>query len=83
MNIAVNTGASGRATITATVGFMCWGLTGWMLSMSNAGWFARVLASGEAMLLSLPTLLATLGILAFIELRTLDSVIFFGGAGLL
>jgi uncharacterized protein len=78
----MSTAVSGRAAITATVGFMCWALVGWMLSMVNAGWFASVFVAGESLLLPLSILLGIMGILAFIDQRTLDAVTFFGGAGL-
>jgi succinate-acetate transporter protein len=72
----------GRSSITATVGFMALALMTWMLSMSNAGWYARPYVPGLALLIPLSVLLAIMGILTFIDLRVLDSVIFFGGAGL-
>jgi uncharacterized protein len=71
-----------KAVITSTVGYMCLALTGWMLSMSNAGWFDRLYGHGLAMMLPLALVLGVMGILAFLNERTLDAVIFFGGAGL-
>lgn len=82
MNSAINAASStSRATITATVGFMCLGLMIWMLSMSSAGWFDKVYPGGVVML-TLSVVLAVIAILAFVDQRTLDAVIFFGGAGL-
>ncbi len=80
MNSSINA-ASGtsRATITTTVGFMCLGLTWWILSMSDAGWFDKIYPGGVAML-TLSVVLAIIAILAFVEHRTLDAVIFFGAA---
>ena len=71
-----------KAVITSTVGYMCLGLTGWMVSMPNAGWFDQVQGHGTAMLLPLALVLVVMGILAFLNERMLDAVIFFGGAGL-
>lgn len=71
-----------KSAITSTVGYMCLGLTGWMLSMPNAGWFDKVHGHGLAMMLPLALVLLVMGILAFVNERTLDAVIFFGGAGL-
>jgi uncharacterized protein len=71
-----------KSVITATVGYMCLGLTGWMLSMPNAGWFDQLYGHGSAMMLPLAVILGVMGILAFMNERTLDAVIFFGGAGL-
>jgi hypothetical protein len=71
-----------KAVITSTVGYMCLALTGWMLSMSNAGWFDKLYGHGAAMMLPLALVLGVMGILAFLNERTLDAVIFFGGAGL-
>jgi uncharacterized protein len=79
----MSTSVSSRTVaITVTVGFMCWALMGWMLSMVNAGWFSNVFAAGESLLLPLSIMLGIMGILAFIDQRILDAVIFFGGAGL-
>ncbi len=72
---------SSRATVTTTVGFMCLGLMIWMLSMSSAGWFKQVYPDGVA-ILTLSVVLAIIAILAFLDQRTLDAVVFFGGAGL-
>jgi len=71
-----------KAVITSTVGYMCLGLTGWMLSMPNAGWFDQVQGHGWAMMLPLAVILVVMGILAFLNERALDGIIFFGGAGL-
>ncbi len=71
-----------KTVITSTVGYMCLALTGWMLSMSNAGWFDRLYGHGLAMMLPLALVLGVMGILAFLGERALDAVIFFGGAGL-
>ncbi len=79
MNSSVNASGTSRATIVATVGFMCLGLTWWILSMSDAGWFDKIYPGGTAML-SVSLVLAIVAVLAFIEQRTLDAVIFFGGA---
>lgn len=84
MSSVINTaGGTSRATITATVGFMAFGVAGWMLSVSHAGWYATISPAALAVLLPLSLLLAIVGILAFMEQRTLDAVIFFGGAALL
>jgi uncharacterized protein len=71
-----------KAVITSTVGYMCLALTGWLLSMPNAGWFDRLYGHGIATMFSLALILGVMGILAFLNERTLDAVIFFGGAGL-
>jgi succinate-acetate transporter protein len=71
-----------KAVITSTVGYMCLSLTGWMLSMPNAGWFDKLYGHGVAMMLAMAIVLGVMGILAFLNERTLDSVIFFGGAGI-
>jgi uncharacterized protein len=71
-----------KAAITSTVGYMCLALTGWMLSMPNAGWFDRLYGHGFAMMLALAFVLGVMGILAFLNERSLDAIIFFGGTGL-
>lgn len=71
-----------RSVSTATIGFMSLALAGWMISMPTAGWFDRIYPHGLANLFALAILLAIMGILAFVHGRVLDSIIFFGGAGL-
>lgn len=72
-----------RAAVTSTVGYMCLALTAWMLSMPAAGWFAeKGYMHGEMMAFPLAIVLAIMGILAFMQGRSLDAIIFFGGAGL-
>jgi succinate-acetate transporter protein len=71
-----------KSVITSTVGYMCLGLTGWLLSMPSAGWFDKVYGHGTAMMFPLAVILAVIGILAYTNERTLDSVVFFGGSGL-
>jgi hypothetical protein len=51
--------------------------------MPNAAWFAKLYGHGAALLYPLGILLAVMGILSFVEGRGLDSIIFFGGTGLL
>ena len=71
-----------KSVSTATIGFMCWALAGWMISMPTAGWFEKVYPHGFALIATLAILLVIMGILAFVHGRTLDCIIFFGGAGL-
>ncbi len=71
-----------KSVSTATIGYMCWALALWMVMMPAAGWYDRMYAAGPGTLAPLGVLLAIMGILAFVHGRTLDSVIFFGGAGL-
>ena len=71
-----------KSVSTATIGFMSWALGGWMVSMPTAGWFERTYPHGFANLSALAILLVIMGILASLRGRALDSIIFFGGAGL-
>jgi uncharacterized protein len=71
-----------KAAITSTIGYMCLALTGWMLSMPNAGWFDVSHGHGTAMLYPMAIVLIVMGILSFVNERTIDAIIFFGGAGL-
>lgn len=75
----MNTRARGIAV--STVGYMFIGIAGWMLAMSPARWYTHTL--GAAFLLPLTIVLAIIGILAFVTERGLDSVVFFGAAGIL
>lgn len=67
-----------RAVTVSTVGYLCLGLAGWMVSMVAAGWFSG--SYGSALLFPLSLVLATMGILGFVSGRGLDSIIFFTGA---
>lgn len=71
-----------RSVITSTVGYMSLALALWMMSMPAAGWYERAYPPAEALMLPLAVVLGVMGILAFLHGRTLDSIIFFAGAGL-
>ena len=70
-----------KAVAVSTVGYMCLAISGWMIQMSDASWFSR--QYGTAILYPLAIILAVMGILSFVQNRGLDSIVFFGGAGLL
>lgn len=67
-----------RGVAVSTVGYLCLGLAGWMISMSAAGWFHGAYAVG--LLYPLSILLAIMGILGFVCGRGLDAIVFFTGA---
>jgi uncharacterized protein len=67
-----------RAVAVSTIGYLCFGLAGWMLSMCAAGWFSS--QYGVALLYPLTLVLGIMGILAFVSGRGLDSIVFFAGA---
>src|SRR6185437_3526787 len=71
-------GLGSRAVGVSTVGYLCFGLGGWMVCMNAAGWFSGV--HGIALLYPLSLVLAVMGILGFVCGRGLDSIIFFTGA---
>lgn len=72
-----------KSVVTRTVGYMCLALAGWMVSMPNAAWFDRpAYGYGLALLLPLAAIVGVMGILAFLHEGALDSIVFFGGAGL-
>lgn len=66
-----------RAVAVSTVGYLCLGLAGWMVSMVAAGWFSG--SFGSALLFPLAVVLAIMGVLAFVSGRGLDSIVFFTG----
>ncbi len=83
MNTSVlGSGASARSTITATIGYLSIALAAWMLSMTNAGWFAGVFPRTTSMLMPLSIILIVVGVLAFVSERTLDAVVLLSTAGL-
>ncbi len=69
-----------RCVTTSTVGYMCLALTLWMASMTNAGWYGQMYADGTALLLPMAVGLGVMGILTHLRARSLDAVVFFGGA---
>lgn len=75
----MNTRARGVAV--STVGYLCLAIGAWMTSMTNAAWFSR--SYSTAILFPLAIILAVMGILAFVQDRGLDAVVFFGGGALL
>lgn len=73
-----------KSVILTTIGFMCIGFTVWMLNLHDAAWIGGPSAQGEYMAFTLSSmLLGVIAILAFLHgNRVLDTVIFFGFAGL-
>lgn len=71
-------GLGSRGVAVSTVGYLCFGLAGWMISMCAAGWFSG--QYGIAVLYPLSVVLGIMGILGFVCGRGLDAIIFFTGA---
>jgi uncharacterized protein len=82
MAINVND-TSNRCVTTSTVGYMCLALTLWMVSMADAAWYDKVYAHGTALMFPMAIVLGVMGIFAYLHGRSLDSLVFFGGTGLL
>lgn len=82
MPIKVNDVAN-RCVTTSAVGYMCLGFSLWMISMTHADWYHEMYTYGVALLIPLAALLGLMGIFAYLHGRSLDSVVFFGGTGLL
>ena len=70
-----------RGVAVSTVGYMSLAISGWMLSMTAAGWYTR--AFSTAFMVPLAVILAVIAVLAFVTDRGLDAVVFFGGAAVL
>ncbi|OYV45280.1 MAG: hypothetical protein B7X10_05990, partial [Burkholderiales bacterium 21-58-4] len=70
-----------RLVISSTIGYMCLGLTIWMLNLGYTHWVAGPNMYAIIMAFSLGTVvLGVIAILSFFHGRTLDAVIFFGSA---
>lgn len=81
--MAINvTDLNNRCVTTSTVGYMALALTGWMLSMTAAGWYDHYFLAGTSLMLPFALLLAISGILAYLHGRSLDSIAFFAFAAL-
>ena len=81
--MAINvTDLNNRCVTTSTVGYMALALTGWMLSMTAAGWYDHFYLAGTSLMLPFALLLAIIGILAYLHGRSLDSIAFFAFATL-
>jgi succinate-acetate transporter protein len=79
--MAINvTDLNNRCVTTSTVGYMALALTGWMLSMTAAGWYDRFYIVGTGLMLPFSLLLMIIGILAYLHGRSLDSIAFFAFA---
>ncbi len=79
--MAINvTDVNNRCVTTSTVGYMALALTGWMLSMTAAGWYDHFYLAGTSLMLPFALLLAIIGILAYLHGRSLDSIAFFAFA---
>jgi len=82
--MAINVNEPNNRCVTAsTVGYMCLALIIWMVSMTNAAWYAKVYAHGSSLMLPMAILLGLMGILAYLHGRSLDALVFFAGTGLL
>jgi uncharacterized protein len=77
----VKMNTTGKAVAISTVGYMCFAIAGWMVSMTYASWFSK--QYGMALLYPLVIVLGVMGVLSFIQSRALDTVVFFGGTALL
>ena len=77
--MAINvTDLNNRCVTTSTVGYMALALTGWMLSMTAAGWYGHFYPAATSLMLPCALLLTIIGILAYLHGRSLDSIAFFG-----
>lgn len=81
--MAINvTDLNNRCVTTSTVGYLALALTGWMLSMTAAGWYDHIYLPGTSLMLPFALLLAIIGVLAYLHGRSLDSIAFFAFAAL-
>jgi uncharacterized protein len=81
--MAINvTDLNNRCVTTSAVGYMALALTGWMLSMTAAGWYDHFYLAGTSLMLPFALILAIIGILAYLHGRSLDSIAFFAFAAL-
>jgi succinate-acetate transporter protein len=75
-----------RAVITTTVGYMCWALMAWMVSVPGTallgGDAGQMMHGATAMAYPLAIVLAVMGVFACLQGRSLDSIVFFGGTAL-
>ncbi|MGH8279857.1 MAG: hypothetical protein ACRETQ_09895 [Gammaproteobacteria bacterium] len=73
-----------RLVISSTIGYMCIGLTAWMVMLSPTHWVAGANMHAMAMAFAVGTVaLGVMAILSFFHGRTLDAIIFFGVAAFL
>lgn len=72
-----------RSVSTATIGYMGYALSFWLIGLSVTGWVHSANPAISAMTIPLSILLLVVGILAVANERTLDGVVFLSGAALL
>jgi succinate-acetate transporter protein len=71
-----------KSVVLTTIGFMCIGMTVWMMNLVSAGWVSGSTMYGMAMDFALGSVvLGVIAILTFFHGRTLDAIIFFAAAG--
>jgi uncharacterized protein len=71
-----------KAVVATTVGYMALGLSGWMISTFNSGWFPAFYERGLSLSYVMALVLGVASILAYLQNRTLDAVVFFGMTGM-
>lgn len=72
-----------RLVISSTIGYMCIGLTAWMMNLATTHWVAGPNMHAMVMAFTLGSVvLGVMAILSFFHGRTLDAIVFFGFAGL-
>lgn len=72
-----------KSVSTATIGYMGYALSFWLVGVIVAGWAHGSNGSTWAIAFPLAILLLVVGILAVVNARTLDAIIFLAGAALL
>lgn len=72
-----------KSVSTATIGYMGYALSFWLIGVTVAGWAAGTNGSIWAMSFPLSILLLVVGILAVAGDRALDAIVFLAGAALL
>jgi len=73
-----------KSVSTATIGYMCFALSFWLLGVYLTRWTPSIsLSAIWAIHMPLSILLLVMGILAFVNGRSLDTIVFFGGSALL
>jgi succinate-acetate transporter protein len=72
-----------KSVSTATIGYMAYALTFWLIGVSEAGWTHGSNGGIWAIAFPLTVLLLVVGILAVANERTLDGIVFLGGMALI
>jgi uncharacterized protein len=74
--------SNSKAVVTTTMGYMGIALSGWMIGMFNTGWFSTLNERALALSCGMAIIMGLMGILSYLQNRSLDAIVFLGMGGM-